>query len=129
MEPDRSRHRERGGPPSLAALASAIRALADERAWQKFHTPKNLAMALAGEVGELLAELQWLTPEQSIEVMADAVAGARVRAEIGDVMIYLVRLADVLGIDLIEAATAKLADSARRYPVDRSYGNATKAPQ
>lgn len=84
-------------------------------------------MALAGEVGELLAEMQWLTPEQSAVVMSDAEAGGRVRAELGDVMIYLVRLADVLGIDLVEAATAKLADSARRYPVASSKGNASKA--
>jgi NTP pyrophosphatase (non-canonical NTP hydrolase) len=115
--------------PSLAVLATAVRAFAEERAWQPFHTPKNLAMALAGEVGELLAELQWLTPEQSATVMSDGESGARVRAEIGDVMIYLVRLADVLGVDLVEAAAAKLADSARRYPVASARGNATKAPR
>jgi NTP pyrophosphatase (non-canonical NTP hydrolase) len=115
--------------PSLVALTSAVRAFAEEREWQRFHTPKNLAMALAGEVGELLAELQWLTPEQSVAVMADSTVGPRVRAEIGDVMIYLVRLADVLGIDLAEAATAKLADSAERYPVERARGSAAKASQ
>lgn len=82
---------------------------------------------MAGEVGELLAELQWLTPEQSTVVMADPDTGPRVRAEIGDVMIYLVRLADVLGIDLVEAAMAKLTDSARRYPVVTARGNAAKA--
>ena len=98
-------------------LTARVRAFADDRDWQRFHTPKNLAMALAGEVGELLAELQWLTPEESTAVMADAEHGARVRAELGDVMIYLTRLADVLGIDLVDAALDKLADSARRYPV------------
>jgi NTP pyrophosphatase (non-canonical NTP hydrolase) len=86
-------------------------------------------MALAGEVGELLAELQWLTPEEATVVMSDAEAGGRVRAELGDVMIYLVRLADVLGIDLVEAANAKLADTARRYPVTSARGNARKAPR
>jgi NTP pyrophosphatase (non-canonical NTP hydrolase) len=114
---------------ALAALTAAVRSFAEEREWQAFHTPKNLAMALAGEVGELLAELQWLTPEQSATVMADELAGARIRAELGDVTIYLVRLADVLGIDLVDAAMEKLADSARRYPVDRSRGSAAKAPQ
>ncbi len=114
---------------SLPDLTAAVRAFAEERAWQPFHTPKNLAMALAGEVGELLAELQWLTPEESAAVMSDPEAGARVRAEVGDVMIYLVRLADVLGIDLVEAARVKLADSARRYPVDHARGSAAKAPQ
>ncbi|MEV4755338.1 nucleotide pyrophosphohydrolase [Micromonospora sp. NPDC049559] len=117
-----------GGNEDLRDLAERLRGFAQERDWQPFHTPKNLAMALAGEVGELLAELQWLTPEESARVMADPVAGARVRAEIGDVTIYLVRLADVLGIDLVEAAIDKLADSARRYPVEQSRGSAAKAP-
>jgi NTP pyrophosphatase (non-canonical NTP hydrolase) len=107
-------------------LAAQVRAFAEERDWQQFHTPKNLAMALAGEVGELLAELQWLTPDESAAVMETEVGG-RVRAEIGDVMIYLTRFADVLGIDLIKAAQEKLVDSARRYPVDRSHGSALKA--
>ncbi|WP_045744008.1 nucleotide pyrophosphohydrolase [Actinoplanes rectilineatus] len=107
-------------------LTAAVRAFAEERDWQQFHTPKNLAMALAGEVGELLAELQWLTPEQSEAVMRDPELGPRVRAEIGDVTIYLVRLADVLGIDLAEAARDKLADSARRYTVEAARGSAAK---
>jgi NTP pyrophosphatase (non-canonical NTP hydrolase) len=101
----------------MAELTAATRTFADDRDWHRFHTPKNLAMALAGEVGELLAELQWLTPEESAAVMADPGHGARVRAEMGDVMIYLTRLADVLGIDVVDAALEKLADSARRYPV------------
>jgi NTP pyrophosphatase (non-canonical NTP hydrolase) len=102
---------------TTAELTARVRAFAEDRDWQRFHTPKNLAMALAGEVGELLAELQWLTPEESAAVMVDAEHGARVRAEMGDVMIYLTRLADVLGIDLVDAALDKLADSAVRYPV------------
>ncbi|TDB89741.1 nucleotide pyrophosphohydrolase [Micromonospora fluostatini] len=115
------------GGAGVESLAEVLRRFAEERDWQQFHTPKNLAMALSGEVGELLAELQWLTPDESARVMADPVAGARVRAEIGDVMIYLVRLADVLGIDLVQAATDKLADSARRYPVEQARGSAAKA--
>jgi NTP pyrophosphatase (non-canonical NTP hydrolase) len=111
----------------VQGLAADLRLFADERDWEQFHTPKNLAMALAGEVGELLAEFQWLTAEQSATVMADPVAGERVRAEIGDVMIYLTRLADVLGIDLVTAARDKLADSARRYPAEQSRGSARKA--
>src|SRR5438105_15582292 len=104
----------------IEGLAVRLREFAVAREWEQFHTPKNLAMALAGEVGGLLAELQWLTPEQSAAVMADELAGARIRAEIGDVTIYLVRLAEVLGIDLVDAALEKLAGSARRYPVGRS---------
>lgn len=107
-------------------LTGRVRAFAEERDWQQFHTPKNLAMALAGEVGELIAEFQWLTPEQSAAVMADPDAGSRVRAEIGDVMIYLTRLADVLGIDLVETALTKLEDSARRYPIEQARGSAAK---
>jgi NTP pyrophosphatase (non-canonical NTP hydrolase) len=125
----RSPDPKQDGAPSLETLTAAVRTFAKERDWQAFHTPKNLAMALAGEVGELVAELQWLTPEESVAVMGDPGAGPRVRAEIGDVMIYLTRLADVLGIDLVQAASAKLADSARRYPVDRALGSAAKAPQ
>jgi NTP pyrophosphatase (non-canonical NTP hydrolase) len=110
----------------LEELRDQVRAFAAQRDWQQFHTPKNLAMALAGEVGELLAEMQWLTPEQSSTVMRSD-TGEQVRAEIGDVMIYLVRLADVLDIDLVAAAQEKLADSARRYPADQVRGSAIKA--
>jgi len=111
---------------SIDELADRVRAFAHERDWGQFHTPKNLAMALAGEVGELLAELQWLTPEQSAAVMNDEDLGPRVRAEIGDVTVYLVRLADVLGIDLVQAAFDKLDESSRRYTVEASYGSVAK---
>jgi NTP pyrophosphatase (non-canonical NTP hydrolase) len=111
---------------SIAELTARVRAFAQERNWEQFHTPKNLAMALAGEVGELLAELQWLTPEQSAAVMQDEELGPRVRAEIGDVTIYLVRLADVLGVDLVQAAIDKLEDSGRRYTVEAAYGSIAK---
>lgn len=114
--------------PSIAELTDRVRDFAEERNWEQFHTPKNLAMALAGEVGELLAELQWLTPEQSAAVMQDPDLGPRVRAEIGDVAIYLVRLADVLGIDLVQAALDKLAESGRRYTVEAARSSAAKIP-
>ncbi|MEV4709438.1 nucleotide pyrophosphohydrolase [Actinoplanes sp. NPDC049316] len=110
----------------MTELTERVRTFAQEREWEQFHTPKNLAMALAGEVGELLAELQWLTPEQSAAVMADEEIGPRVRAEIGDVTIYLTRLADVLGIDLVEAALDKLEDSGRRYTVEAARNSAVK---
>lgn len=111
---------------SIAELTERVRAFAQERNWEQFHTPKNLAMALAGEVGELLAELQWLTPEQSAAVMQDEELGPRVRAEIGDVTIYLVRLADVLGVDLVQAALDKLEESGRRYTVEAARSSAAK---
>jgi NTP pyrophosphatase (non-canonical NTP hydrolase) len=111
---------------TIEEFTDRVRAFAEERDWQQFHTPKNLAMALAGEVGELIAELQWLTPEQAAAVMDDPEAGPRVRAEIGDVTIYLVRLADVLGIDLVPAAADKLAEASRRYTVAGSRGSVAK---
>lgn len=111
---------------SIAELTACVRAFARERNWEQFHTPKNLAMALAGEVGELLAELQWLTPEQSAAVMEDEELGPRVRAELGDVTIYLVRLADVLGVDLVQVALDKLEESGRRYTVEAAHNSAAK---
>lgn len=105
-----------GTSPSIGDLTEQLRVFAAERDWESFHTPKNLAMALAGEVGELVAEFQWLTPEESVRVMADPEAGGRVRAEMGDVMNYLTRLADLLDIDLVQAASDKLVEAAVRYP-------------
>ncbi|GAA4612685.1 nucleotide pyrophosphohydrolase [Actinoallomurus liliacearum] len=113
---------------ALEDLADRLRDFAAARDWEQFHTPKNLAMALAGEVGELLAELQWLTPEESARVMRDPEAAGRMRSELADVAVYLVRLADVLGVDLIEAAHAKLDEGERRYDADTYRGSARKAP-
>jgi NTP pyrophosphatase (non-canonical NTP hydrolase) len=113
---------------TLDELVVLLREFAAAREWEQFHTPKNLAMALAGEVGELLAELQWMMPEEAARVMDDPEAAARMRSELADVTIYLVRLADVLGVDLIEEARGKLAESERRYDVDNYRGSARKAP-
>lgn len=104
----------------IEELTHQVREFAAERDWEQFHTPKNLAMALAGEVGELLAEFQWLTPEESMAVMDDPEAGHAVADELADVAIYLIRLADVLGVDLAEAATAKIRRNADRFPPGRS---------
>jgi len=112
----------------LDALARRLEQFADARDWAQFHTPKNLAMALAGEVGELVAEFQWLTPEQATVMTDDTEAAARIRAELGDVTNYLVRLADVLGVDLIQAANAKIDANEKRYPADTYRGSARKAP-
>ncbi|WP_327087179.1 nucleotide pyrophosphohydrolase [Nonomuraea sp. NBC_01738] len=111
----------------LETLATRLRDFADARDWDQFHTPKNLVMALAGEVGELVAEFQWLTPEQAASPSDEVLA--RVRAELGDVTGYLVRLADRLGVDLVEAAHAKLDESERRYDPATYRGSARKAPQ
>ena len=117
------------GDDGLSELQERVRRFADERDWGQFHTPKNLTMALAGEVGELIEHFQWLTPAQSGEVMADPGTARAVEDELADVLIYLVRLADVLGVDLLDAARAKLAENAKRYPADQARGSAAKAPR
>jgi NTP pyrophosphatase (non-canonical NTP hydrolase) len=112
----------------LEQLTAQIREFARARDWEKFHTPKNLSMALAGEVGELLAELQWLTEAEAATVMSDAAAAGRIRGEMADVFIYLIRLADILGVDLLDLASAKLAENELRFDVAMHYGKADKAP-
>ena len=103
-----------------------FRLFAQDRDWERFHTPKNLAMALAGEVGELLEIFQWLTPEQAGAVMTDERRAEQVRHELADVTLYLIRLADVLDVDLTQAVRDKLRLNADRYPVALSRGNSTK---
>lgn len=112
----------------LEGLTAVLRQFADERDWAQFHTPKNLVMALVGEVGELIEHFQWLTPEESAEVMNSDTSARRIADELADVLIYLVRLADVLGVDLLDAARSKLASNAKRYPADQVRGSADKAP-
>jgi NTP pyrophosphatase (non-canonical NTP hydrolase) len=109
----------------LRALRDALRAFSAARDWDQFHSPKNLAMALAGESGELLEVFQWLTEAQSRAPEAQARAAAA--EEMADVLLYLVRLADQLDVDLIEAARAKLALNERKYPVEKSRGHARKS--
>ena len=108
----------------LPALARRLRQFAVERDWEQFHSPKNLAMALVGEAGELAAEFQWMTEEHSRT--PDAAQLARIRAEAADVLNYLVRLADKLGIDLVDAANEKIDENARRYPADKVRGSSKK---
>ena len=102
-----------------------LRTFAEERDWQQFHTPKNLAMALSVEAAELVEIFQWLTPEESAAIMTTE-RGQAVRDEVADVMTYLLRFADVLDIDLDAAMTAKTGSSAQRYTVEHSRGSAAK---
>jgi NTP pyrophosphatase (non-canonical NTP hydrolase) len=112
---------------SLDTLRRRIREFAEARAWERYHSPKNLVMALSVEAAELLEPFQWLTPEQSRQLSADQ--REAVRQEIADVLIYLTRLADVLDIDLLDAAADKLALNARKYPVEKAHGNALKSTE
>ena len=98
-------------------LQQKIRSFAEGRDWIAFHSPKNLSMALAGEVGELLAEFQWLTAEESMPDSLSASQKNAIEMEIADVMIYLIRLCDVLHIDLIRASESKLAINEERFPL------------
>jgi NTP pyrophosphatase (non-canonical NTP hydrolase) len=108
----------------LEHLREALREFAAERDWEQFHSPKNLAMALAVEAAELLEHFQWLTEAQSRDLTPEALAA--VREEVADVLLYLVRLGDQLGIDPIAAARDKLKANAARYPVEKARGHARK---
>jgi dCTP diphosphatase len=100
----------------VSALEDALQVFADERDWNPYHAPKNLAMALTGEVGELVEIFQWLTEDESRHVMRDPASAQAVRDEVADVLLYLVRLSSVLGIDLNAAVVDKLRTNAQRYP-------------
>ncbi len=113
-------------PADLTDLRIALARFADERDWAGFHTPKNLMLALVGEVGELASELQWKTEQQIAEVAGDE--RVRLGDELADVLFYVIRLADVLNVDLVVAAERKLADNTRRYPASEVFGSAKKMP-
>jgi len=105
-------------------LTNELRRFAAERDWEQFHTPKNLAMALSVEAGEIVEIFQWLTPEQSAGLNDEQLE--HLRQEIGDVLLYLLRLADRCGIDPLEAARRKLVLNERKYPAHRARGRMDK---
>ncbi|MFJ9822254.1 nucleotide pyrophosphohydrolase [Streptomyces sp. NPDC101151] len=107
-------------------LQQSLAQFARERDWEQFHTPKNLVMALLGEAGELAEIFQWLTPAQSRSVMDENDRAQAVRHEMADVLAYLLRLADVTGVDLEQALAEKIELNRQRYPVDLAQGRATK---
>ena len=108
----------------LEVLRAQLAEFAEERDWDQFHNPKNLAMALAGETGEVLEHFQWLTFEQASNL--PATTREEVALECADVLLFLLRLCDKLNIDLAEAARRKLVLNAKKYPVEKSRGKATK---
>jgi len=105
-------------------LIEQIRNFNKERDWGQYHTPKNLSMALMIEAGELAEHFQWLTQDQSKALNSETLG--EVREEIGDVLIYLLNIADKLGIDPIAAAKEKILKNANKYPVNKSKGKRTK---
>ena len=106
---------------NIKEIQDKLARFAEERDWNQFLSPKNLVMALASEVGELNELFQWLTEEQSNNVDKD-----EVRQEIADIIIYLLRLSDMLDIDIEEAVKEKIEINAKKYPVDLAKGNAIK---
>ena len=110
--------------PTLDELAARLAEFARERDWDQFHSPKNLAMALAGEAGEVLEHFQWLTETQSRDLPADI--RDAVALELADVLLYLVRLADKVGVDLPAAAARKIELNATKYPADEVRGSARR---
>ena len=109
----------------MEELIRKLREFAEERDWEQFHSPKNLSMALAVEIAEILEHFQWLTQEESRHLDPEVLK--KVREEIGDVQIYLARLADQLGISPLDAALEKLEINRQKYPPDKARGKATKS--
>lgn len=108
----------------LLMLRDKLRAFAEARDWDQFHSPKNLSMALMVEVAELMEHFQWLTEEQSVNLAPenkDAVA-----EELADILLYLVRLADKLDVGLLEASLHKMEKNAAKYPAEQVRGSAKK---
>jgi len=112
---------------TLEDIRARSAAFAAEREWQQYQTPKNLAMALSVEVAELLEHFQWLTAEQSCA--PDECARQEIAHEIADVQLYLVRLADELNIDILDAVNKKVELNAKKYPVEQVRGSAKKYDQ
>lgn len=109
---------------SLESLRDALRQFASDRDWDQFHSPKNLASALSVEAAELLEIFQWMQESESAKLNPEQ--RSKVREEAADVLLYLIRLADKLGIDLLVAAAEKIELNAEKYPVDKSRGSSKK---
>jgi dCTP diphosphatase len=109
---------------SLDILKTRLREFADERDWDQFHSPKNLSMALIAEAAELIEHFQWLTQEESARLPGDKLK--EVEQELADILIYLVRISDKLGIDLVEAANKKMDLNAKKYPASVVKGDSKK---
>jgi dCTP diphosphatase len=110
---------------NIKSIQKQLSDFADERDWNQFHNPKNLAMALSVEASELVEIFQWLTPEQA-EAIMDSTESQHVKEELADVMIYLIRMADKLNVDLESAVANKIIKNGEKYSVEASKGSTTK---
>jgi len=111
---------------TLADLKTRVLAFARERDWEQFHAPKNLSMALAAEAGELMEHFLWATPEQSSAVAKDPAKRRKIEDELADVVIYALEFANVAGMDVAAAIERKMADNAKKYPIEKSRGRSDK---
>lgn len=109
---------------NLIDLRDRLRKFALEREWDQFHTPKNLAIALSVEASELLEHFQWLTADESVSISDEQ--SSEIQKELADVLFYLVRLADKLEINILDAATEKLRENGKKYPISKARGNRKK---
>jgi len=110
----------------INVIQEKLSIFSDERDWNQFQSPKNLSMGLVREAAELLELFQWLTEQQSIDIVNSEKQMALVREEIADVFLFLVRLADKLDVDIEKAALEKIKINAIKYPVNLSKGNIEK---
>ena len=110
----------------ISNLAKALEKFATDRNWSQFHSPKNLVMALTGEVGELSEIFQWMSEADSMNAGQNPATAQDVKDELADVLLYLVRLASVLNVDLNEAVSRKIKANEQKYPVANSLGVSTK---
>lgn len=108
----------------LERLKHRLRKFAADRDWDQFHSPKNLSMALIAEAAELVEHFQWLSEAQSAQLSAEKLQD--VETELADILVYLIRMADKLGVDLISAAERKIEINERKYPADRVRGSSRK---
>jgi NTP pyrophosphatase (non-canonical NTP hydrolase) len=111
---------------TLASLKRQVIEFRDARAWEPFHTPKNLAMALAIEAGELQELFLWKEDQEIVDLLPSDPFGSRVQEEMADILIFLLYLAKAAGIDLSEAVKAKLIKNQAKYPVAKSFGSNKK---
>lgn len=111
-------------PANLDSVKKRLRKFAEDRDWGQFHSPKNLSMALVGEVGELVEEFQWLTEDESRRLSAER--RERVQDELADVQAYLIMIAEKLEIDLLSAVDEKITQNEAKYPVGKAKGTSKK---
>ena len=112
------------GNADLNSLKEKLRDFAEQRDWDQFHSPKNLSMALIAEAAELVEHFQWLTEKESAQLNEDKLE--EVRQELADIQIYLIRIADKLNVDLLEAVTDKMKINETRYPAEKVKGQHKK---